>query len=131
MPSRSLEDDARLNKLDLANETEKQSMILQYYYEKLAQAKGARDKAVIALDLREAELNLEFRRNPPPDLKVTEAVIESLVATHSDIVELTQDLAEMKEELYLYEGAVETLRAKGEMLKLEVQLFNAGYYSAN
>ncbi len=123
-------EDSKLNKLDLANEAEIQSTLMAHYSKELATAKHKKDRAEQALKLRKAEIELGIRRNPPADLKVTEAVIEALVTTHGDVVELTNDLMDCKEEVYVFEAATDGIKSRGDMIKVEQQLWQAGYYAA-
>ncbi len=124
-------EDAKLNKLKLADEAESLSSMLAFYGEQMAEAKAARDKAARALELQCAQTELDIRRNPPKDLdKLTESIVKALVTSHPDVVKCEQALLDAKEKAYTMEVAWNTIDSKGSMIKVLQALWGTGYYSA-
>ena len=127
----SFEDDCKLNRLELDQEAELQPSLMQFYGEQLAEAKNVKDQASHNLNLKRAEVELMYRRNPPADLKVTEAVIASLVETHPDVVKLSAEVIEAKSNVYVLEGGVNAVADKGSMIKVLAQIWAQGYFAAS
>jgi len=125
----SFTDDVALDRYALHLEAEAQSSLTQFYSEKLGEAKAEKDTAEHRVKFLEAEKGLWYRANPPPDVKITDAVIASLIATNDEVVAAQKELLEAKRNVYTYDSAVTALDHKSSMLKILTQLFSSGYYT--
>lgn len=126
--------DVALDQYKLNEEAELNPSLMQHYCELLAQARGAKDAAENKVKLKMAEAELAIRRSDPKAFsldKFTEAVISSLVETDKDVKALKQELLDAKEDLYIYEGAIDAFKDKSNMIKVLQALWIGGYFAAN
>lgn len=121
--------DIHPNKYDLDGECEKQSNLYFDYMEELSKAKTERDRAKIKLKQLSAVIELEYRKNPPKEIKITESVIESLVQTDKRVKEQEEILIKMNEIVFTLENAVEAIKCKKSMIQELDSLWMTGYYS--
>jgi hypothetical protein len=124
-------EDVKLNKLDLANEAEVMPSLMQYYTDLLAKAKADKDTISQKLDFAENDAEMRFRNNGTGLPKDTEASIKASVAIDAKVVALQKSLVEAKEVVYTYEAAVDSLKNKSDMIKVEKDLWIGGYFSAS
>lgn len=126
---RDFRQDVKLDKYNLAEEAEIQAALVQFWTEKLSDAMAAKDAADAELDLTEATVNLNYRRNPIDGFKVTEEVVKNWTLTHEDVVKARQKYLDACDEVNVLKSAVDSIRAKGDMIKVEKDLFIAGYFA--
>ena len=124
-------EDARLNKMALADEAEIQPTLTDHYGKLFADARATRDRIQVALKLKRAEANLNFRIFPPDNLKITEAVIEALIDADAGVQSLEAELLTAKEQVYIYEAAMSAMSDKSSMIKVLQSLWSGGYFSAS
>lgn len=126
--------DIALNRNGLDEEAELNPSLLQHYNDLLAEAKAERDRLDASLKQTMAETEIRIRKSDPKAFgleKFTEAVITSLVETDLEVKSTKKELLDAKEELYTYEGAVDALHDKSDMIKVLTSLWIGGYYAAN
>jgi regulator of replication initiation timing len=126
---RDFRDDLRINKFKLEEECEKQPSNYGYWANLLSEARADKDQAEDKLDLLEAQVELNYRTNPPKRMKVTEGTIKSMVESNKEIQEQKDLLRSKKSEVYHLETAVKALEQKKSSLDNLVTLFVKGFYS--
>lgn len=125
---RELSQDVKIDKLGLDEAAAEQAGIYYHWAQEAAEARAARDKADNRVEYRKAEIALNLRRNPPANVKITEASIAELVCADPEIIELEDKLVEANKKLALAEGALRALDHKKSMIDNLVRLHLAGYY---
>lgn len=128
----SFADDIAIDKLDLANEIELVPSVLQHYHERLAEARSKKDKAEAAVKQIRAEVEMTIRKGDPKLYgleKFTEGSITSLLETDKKVLRAIEESIEARNESDTLFGAVESVRAKLDALKLLTQLWTGGYYA--
>lgn len=121
--------DIKLDRFNLEMESEKQASLYQYWSEQLANAKHERDRMENRLKVRSAEVELDIRRSPPTDVKITESVVTALVQTNVELEALRAQLHEQHKEVAILDGAVRAFEQKKSMIEIQTRLWAAGYYS--
>jgi hypothetical protein len=124
-----LAEDVKINKYALDEESEISSSILYHYGELLAEAKTKQDSMENNLKVLKAKKDLEYRRNPPADLKITESVISSLVESDLEVVESRNAVLDWTAKVNHYYAAVDSLHDKCNRLHDLVDLWSKSYYS--
>jgi hypothetical protein len=127
---KSFSDDVKVDKYSLDEEMEMNPSLLDKYGTLYADARSDQDTLETKIKFLSAKKELEYRRSPPTDIKVTESVIEALVNSDLEIKELKDKLNNAKEDSYTYYSALESLRDKGLRLHDLMELFKTGYFSA-
>ena len=122
-------DDLRINKFKLEEECEKQPSLYGYWANELSDIRAEKDQAEDKLDLLEANVELNYRTNPPEGMKVTEATIKSMVESNAEIQKQKEIVRDKKSKLYHFETAVKALEQKKSSLDNLVTLFVKGFYS--
>ena len=126
--------DVALNRNGLDEEAELNPSLLQHYNDLLAEAKAERDRLDNQLKQATAEVEIRIRKTEPKALgleKFTDAVVAALVGSDLELKSIKKELLDAKEELYTYEGAVDALHDKSDMIKVLTSLWIGGYYAAN
>ena len=123
-------EDVRLDKLDLANEAELMPSLMKFYTEQLAKAKTHRDDIDNRLDYAKAEAYLHYSKHGTGLAKDTVDSIKSAVVTDEKVSALADEFIEAKKEVYTFESAVDSMKNKSDMIKVEQNLFQSGYFSA-
>ena len=123
--------DIAINKLKLEEECSIQPMLYEWYGNKYAEARGNKDKAKDRLDLILSQKDLYYRRNPPTDIKATEAVYASLVAIDTDVLIAKEEYQKASQEVYSLDIAINVLDQRKSELDNLVQLWTKSYYSGN
>ena len=123
-------DDIRIDKYALDEEMEMNPTLLDKFGVKYADARARQDKLEVQVKYLSAKKALEFRKNPPPDVKVTDSTIEALVNSDEELLKLKEELNEAREDSYTFYASLETLRDKGLRLHDLMELYKTGYYSA-
>ena len=112
---RDFKQDTRVNKFKLDAECELQSEAFLYWSEQLAEAKRTKDKAQDRLTVLLADIALKYRQTPPAGVKVTEAVISSLVDSDTDIKSARLKLTQARYDVNILEAAVKGMEQKKSM----------------
>jgi exonuclease VII small subunit len=121
--------DFKVNKFKLDTENEEHSNLYKEYAEQLADAKTEKDKAEDRLKFILSEVEIDIRKNPPDDLKITEPTIKSLVNVNKKVIRFREELVEIKEKTYHLEALVSSLEHRKSNLNNLTTLFVTGYYS--
>lgn len=124
-----LADDIKLDKYSLDKESEMTSSILLHWGELYAEAKTELDKAESDYKQAKAKADLFYRRNPPSDLKTTEAVFANLVEMDEEVQKSKEKVFTWTEKVNRYWAAVDALHDKSNRLHDLVDLWQKGYYS--
>jgi len=120
--------DCRINKYKLDEECESQSSLYLYYSEIQAAAKDSESEAEDFLAKIKAEVELSFRRDPPDDVKVTDASIKALVEAHDRVIAAKDKLREAKKNRLRADAVVGSLGHRKSMLDNLTVLWSKGYY---
>lgn len=126
--NRNIVHDVRLDPLALETAAAEQADIFYYWASQHAACKAAVDRASNALKLERAEQDLYIRKNPPEDLKTTEAVISSLVEKSATVREKAAELSKEQEALAYADAAVRAMEHRKSMISILGQLQISGYY---
>jgi hypothetical protein len=120
--------DCRINKYKLDDECESQSSTYLYYSELQAEAKDRESTAEDVLDRVKAGVELAYRKNPPADVKVTDASIKALVESNKDVSTAKERLREAKKYRLRVDAVVGSLGHRKSMLDNLTVLWSKGYY---
>ena len=126
-------EDLKIDILELDKEWAYQPRKLMQWSELLAEAKKSMRKIKTEIPVKEAEIELQIRKNPTAFTtieKITESVIKACVETHPEIVELNKKLTEAEYEVDLLDGAVKAFEQRKTALENEVKLLGQQYFSA-
>ena len=126
--------DVGLNQYALNDEAELNPSLLQHYSELLAEARSERDRSEAKLKQLLAETEIRIRKSDPKSHrleKFTEGSIAALIEMDVDILTARRNLLDAKEDAYTYEGAVDALHDKSDMIKTLTSLWIGGYFAAN
>ena len=126
---RHFAEDVQVSKLLLDQLAENQPSLVAEYGEAVAEQRAIRDDLKAKLELKKADTALTYRKTPPDGVKVTEAVIDSLVTTHPEVVELGNQLIEANKELGLLEAAERAIEARGKQIDILTRLHGASYFA--
>jgi hypothetical protein len=129
MDERDFSKDVILNRHKLDIECEKHSGIYHYYCDNLSTAKNELDEEKDKLSFMESELEINLRRNPPEDFKVTESAIKAYLGSNKVLEKQRQKINEIKKTIYHFEAAVRAMDHKKSMIGHLVNLFAMKYYS--
>ena len=127
--SRHFASDIKVSKLLLDQMAEDQPQLVAEYGEAVAEQRAIRDDLKAKLELKKSETALYYRQNPPEGVKITEAVVESLVTTHPEVVALGNQLIEANKELGLLEAAERAIEARGKQIDLLTKLNGQSYFA--
>jgi hypothetical protein len=128
---KSFKDDVRLDKNDLPGEAEYQSSLLQSANEQLADAKTEKSRLEVLLKFTEATAFLQYRMEKEDGKAPTEATIKSKVAIDPEVVKVQAELTEAIRDVNAYASAVDTIKEKGDMIKIETSLLIGGFFAVS
>lgn len=121
--------DVAIDRFKLEEECETQPSIYGYYASQFAEAKSDAERAKSRYDLVLAEKDLSIRRNPPMDVKLTEASISALVTESSDVQLAKEAVLVANAKVNNLEAAIFALNQKKSQLDNLVQLWIKDYYN--
>jgi hypothetical protein len=121
--------DVVLDKYKLDDAAAQNPSHMAYYGSEAADSRAERDALDLAVKRKRAERELYYRRNPPDDLKITEAVITALVQSDKEVQKLEDEYLTLKEETNQLEVALEAFRDKSDMVKVLTTQFSSGYFA--
>jgi prophage DNA circulation protein len=119
----------QINRFKLDEENEIQPSLFNLYASQLADAKAAKDIAKDKYDLVRSQRELYYRRNPPEDVKITEAVISALVESDTEVQEAKTELQKAIEAVYTLDAAVSALETRRSALNNLTELYVKDYYN--
>lgn len=121
--------DVEINRYKLEEVCSQNPSQVQYFNELLAEAKIARDELYYLIKRTIAEVELEHRRNPPKDVKMTDSTVTALTESDKKVIAARNAWVNANEDVYFYEAQVTALDDKRAELKNLVSLWIGGYYS--
>jgi hypothetical protein len=130
----SLEEDAVLDRYDLATEAEMMSSLTDQWGKHHAHCDDKAKRAKVRMKLIEAEKLLFIRENPPLDskgvpVKLTESMVDALVITNPEVQDATNEWLDAEAELGLSTSAVNTMREKSDKIRVLKELLLGGIYN--
>jgi hypothetical protein len=128
-PLRDFQADVNIDRYALDKECEEHSSKYLYWSQILANKKHELDKAKNKLHLIESTANLNYRKNPPEGVKITESTIQALLDTDAGVTKVKDELTDIGHELSVISSVVNALEHKRSELNNLVQLQISGYYS--
>lgn len=126
---RVIQDDIKLNKLDLDSAAEEQASIFYYWSELLADKRKEKDKTDDALDYLQAEKTLFYCVNPKTDIKPTADNVKSMVQSDHDVVVAKNKLRDLEHDVNVLFSAVNSMEQKAKQIDNLRHLQISGYYS--
>ncbi len=119
----------QVDRHNLEEEAVKQAHNYWCVSELVAEARRKREDTINKLKTVEASADLNFRKDPPEGIKITEAVVRSLLDTHKEVVETREQLADYNEQVVMYEGLLNALEHKRSMISNLVRMQLSNLYS--
>ena len=126
---RDLNQDVKINRFKLEEECEMHPSIYNYYSELEAEQISKINKLELKLKFISGEVELELRKKPPEDMKVTNDTIKALLATNKKINDLEMQIANENTILLHLKSAVKSLEHKKSELNNLVSLYQSQYFS--
>lgn len=123
------ENDIKIDEFQLDREWIKQSTLFMKYAKEAADADSKRKRAKEKLEVTRAEVDLDYRKDPPEGLKVTEKVIEGLVKTDERYEKAFEEYQTAEYEYSILSAAVRAIEQKKSALENLVKLQLGGYFS--
>lgn len=117
-----LEEDRKFDKRKVAEANEVQSQKYGFWADKYAQVKTELDRAKANYDAVVATRALYYRRNPPTDIKMTEAVIEALVTADREVIDARDVMVVAQEVVNTYYAAVSSIQDVRSSIDNQVKL---------
>ena len=121
--------DCKVSKYNLDSLSEEQAALSLKYGEKVTEARQARDEAKQRLDLKKADVELDIRKNPPVDLKVTEAIVSALVIQNAEVQLCTSNLIAATRDLNEWEAAERAIDIRKGSIDNLVRLHGTQYFA--
>ena len=125
----NFEKDLIVDKLRLDDECEVQASLYYRWAKELAAAKEEANQADDRLKALLAQKSLLYRRNPPSDIKVTEAVFDALLNDDSDIRIAREDVTRTSHKVDTIWAMINALDNRKSMLDNLVKLQVSSYYN--
>jgi len=122
-------DDVRINRMKLDEECEIQPSLYHFYAEEYAIARSFRDAAKDKLDFVLGEREIYIRRNPPDDIKTTEAVYTALLVQDSDVLAAKDEYRNHMAKVDVLYAAVTSLDHRRSELDNLVTIWTKDYYN--
>jgi len=118
-----------IDKYKLDVEAERISAQIMEYGNYRNEAEGRKDRLYAKYKLLKNEKNLYYRKNPPPDTKITESVVDSLVETDKDVIQAHGDFLKAQEEFGAFDVAYTAVKDKSSKIRDLVTLHGMGYFA--
>ena len=122
--------DLSIDKMRLDDECEVQSSMYYHWAKELAAAKEEQNTAEDTLKALIAQKSLFYRRNPPTDIKTTEAVYEALIADDRDVLVAREDVTRTTHAVDTIWAMINALDNRKGMLDNLVKLQISAYYNS-
>jgi len=123
-----LAEDRKIDSLKLDEECAIQASRYGYWADKYAEAKNDLDASKMNMDAVTASRSLFYRRNPPLDLKATEAVFSSLIDDDREVQEAKEELHKAQATVNTLYSAVSSIEQVKSELDNLVKLQGMKYY---
>lgn len=121
-------DDVKIDKMKLADECELQPVKYGYYAQQYAEAKNVLETAKQNLDATFASRSLFYRRNPPLDIKPTEAVYDALLGADREVQDAKEVVSKAQGVVNLLYASVSSIEQCKGMIDNLVKLQGMNYY---
>jgi len=128
---RDFTDDIRINRFKLDEENEIQSSLHSYYGSQQVEAEKEWKEAKDNLDLVYAQRDIHYRKNPPDDIKVTEATAKSLVEADAEVQKAKEKLRVAEHALNTLNMGLKSIDMKRSALNNLTELFTKDYYNGS
>jgi hypothetical protein len=122
------EEDVKIDRFKLEEENEIQPMIYSYWAKQYAEARTIKDEQEDKLDLIVAQRGMFIRENPPPDVKITEGTISSLLAQDADVLAQKECVRAANANMYMFQAAMGGLDSRKAALDNLTSLYAKNYY---
>lgn len=123
--------DVAINRFKLEEENELQSSLHNHYGTEQVEAKDDYNAKKDNLELTEARRELYYRKNPPNDLKITEAVISALVIEDTEVQNAKEALRVAEKALNTLDMYMKSIDMKRSALGNLTELYTKEYYNNN
>lgn len=118
----------KLNKYLLDAEIEKQPYTYLYFAELLIEAKKTVNELKLLLKQTRAGAELQIRKNPPENVKITESVVSAYVDVDPEVGKVEKNLNEAYYQTEQLEAIVEAFKQKKSMINDLVQLYSVNFW---
>lgn len=125
----SIKEALQINKFKIDVASAKHASIYQYFSDLCIEAKKVKDAKEDLLSKLLADKELEFRENPPSNIKPTEGTIKALLGADEEVVSRKLELRDAKAKVYTFDGILKALDHKKDQLRNLTNLYVAGYFS--
>lgn len=123
-----IKEDVKIDKMHLDVENEWYPAKYQFYSDALAKAKTELDEAKDNLEATEARRELFWRRNPPDDIKITDATIKALIGDDTEVNDAKEAVRVAQETVNTLYSAVNSMDKVGTSIDNLVKLSMSKYY---
>jgi len=122
-------EDVKINRFKLDEDCELQPSLYHYYAEEQANARAERDACKDKLELILGQREIYIRRNPPDDMKVTEAVVTALLVQDTEVLTAREALRKAQAKVDILYAATTALDHRKGMLDNLVSMWSKDYYN--
>lgn len=124
-------DDVKIDPLQLDVEAVRQPRLMMKWAEKYAEARKTSDEAKLQLDIKEAEIKTDIRKEPEKFgiNKVTEASVDEAMKRHPVFQAYSKNLIQARYDAAIMEKAVNTMEQRKRMLEVLVELHKQEYFA--
>ena len=125
----NIHEDVKIDKFNLMDENAIQPMMYEYYAEVYNDLKTQKAKVEAQLELVVSQKKLQYKRNPPDDIKITDSTLDALVTMDADVQEVKQKLLQVVAELNVASTAFFSIAQRTSSLDNMTKLANGTYYT--
>lgn len=132
---RDFSSDVKLDKFQLDREAEMQASLVQYWTKEYGDALTAKARKEAEIKYIEGQRAVYYKTLDEAGLaqyglkKTTDATVDQLVAQDPLLKQAKDEYFEILSDVNTLKAAVDAIREKGDMLKIETSLLIGGFYS--
>lgn len=123
-----LEEDRKFSKFKVAEANEVQAQKYGFWADQYAEARNELERCKANYDATVANRSLFYRRNPPTDIKVTEAVMEALVTADREVMDARDAVVKAQESVNTLYAAVSSIQDVRSSIDAQVKLAGQQFY---
>lgn len=123
-----LEEDRKFDKRKVAEANEVQPQKYGFWADQYAQAKSELERCKANYDVTVAERSLYYRRNPPTDIKVTEAVMDALVTADATVIKARDSMVIAQEAVNTLYAAVSSIQDVRSSIDGQIKIQGQQFY---
>lgn len=123
-----LEEDRKFDKRKVAEANEVQPQKYGFWADQYAQAKTDLERIQANYEATVAQRSLYYRRNPPTDIKVTEAVMEALVTADKEVMDAREKVVQAKEAVNTLYAAVSSIQDVRSSIDGQIKIQGQQFY---